>query len=516
MSQVWVPWRERPERFQLRGLKFFAWAPILMVYGAFKRFPAVMFYGGGVALCLVIWMHAELFDFMETKFLQDAAVNNPAELSFFGGTLSLAETQAGVALHIGPSWEWLAYALYPVGHELVRDLLAMTGVFILISLIPLFTIWWERKVSAHIQSRIGPMRVGGWHGWTQTLADGVKLVAKEDFIPKDGDRPMFRLAPYLTFVPTIVAFAALPFGSYWIFRNTDVGLLFILAMLGIEVVGVILAGWSSNNKWSMLGAMREACQMVSYEIPMGMALLLPVMIAGTLNLNTMGQQQAGGWFTWFCFTNPFMFAAALAYYIASLASCKRAPFDLAESESELVAGFHTEYSGFRWSMFFFAEYCAMFVGGGLATILFFGAWYSPISEAWLSAHLSGVWKVQEGIGKTFIMGILGSGPLWFILKCALFVYIQLWLRWTLPRIRIDQVLYACVQVLLPMMMILLLGNTAWILLVPEGSMLASSVSYVLGGVGGLIILSFVVVAIRGFVKRRQLVGYLAIDSLPGA
>ena len=158
----------------------------------------------------------------------------------------------------------------------------------------------------------------------------------------------------------------------------------------------------------------------------------------------------------------------------------------------------------------------MFLVSGLATIRFVGAWYSPVSEAWLSAHWTGVWKVQEGLGKTLIMGILGSGPVWFILKCAILVYIQLWLRWTLPRIRIDQVLYACVQVLLPMMMILLLGNTAWILLVPEGSMLASSVSYVLGGVGGLIILSFVVVAIRGFAKRRQLVGYLAIDPLPGS
>ncbi len=158
----------------------------------------------------------------------------------------------------------------------------------------------------------------------------------------------------------------------------------------------------------------------------------------------------------------------------------------------------------------------MFVVSGLATILFFGALYSPLSEAWLSAHLSGVWKVQEGFGKTFIMGILGSGPLWFILKCALLIYIQLWIRWTLPRIRIDQVLYACVQVLLPMMMILLLGNTVWILLVPEDSVTHSSVTYILGGLGALIVLSFVVVAIRGFVRRRQLVGYLAVDPLPGS
>ena len=280
MSQVWVPWRENPERFKLRGLKAIAWTPLLIVYGLFKRFPSALFYGGGVALCLLIWLHAELFAFIEKNFLLDAEVNITSGVSFFGGQLSLAELKTGVTTHVGPNWEWLAYPLYPVGHEFVRDILAMTGLMIIISIIPLFCVWWERKVSAHIQSRVGPMRVGGWHGWTQTLADGVKLIAKEDFIPKEGDRPLFRLAPYLTFVPTIMAFIALPFGSYWVFRNTDVGLILILAILGVEVVGVILAGWASNNKWSVYGAMREACQMVSYEIPMGMVLLLPVMVAG--------------------------------------------------------------------------------------------------------------------------------------------------------------------------------------------------------------------------------------------
>ncbi len=516
MSQVWVPWRENPDRFKLRGFRAIAWAPLLLVYGAFKRFPSAMFYGGGVAVCVVVWFHFELFSFVERNFLLHSGVNNPAQMSYFGGPLSLQEMKTGVRAHISPDWEWLAYPLYPLGHELVRDLVAMGGIIGFISIIPLFAIWWERKVSAHIQSRLGPMRVGGWHGWTQTLADAVKLIAKEDFVPRDGDRPLFRLAPYLTFVPTIMAFVALPFGTYWIFRNTDVGLILVLAMLGIEVVGVIIAGWASNNKWSVYGAMREACQMVSYEIPMSMALLLPVMVAGTLSLSALGSQQSGGWFTWFCFENPFMFATALTYYIASLASCKRAPFDLAESESELVAGFHTEYSGFRWSMFFFAEYCAMFVVSGLATILFFGAWYSPISEAWLGAFLSVDLKLADGLTKTGIMGLLGSGPVWFILKCALLVYIQLWVRWTLPRIRIDQVLYACVQVMLPVMMILLLGNTAWMLLVPEGGLAQSMTNYILGGLGALIALSFAAVAVKGHLRRRQLVGYLAIDPLPGS
>ncbi|MCH7484123.1 MAG: NADH-quinone oxidoreductase subunit H, partial [Chloroflexi bacterium] len=283
-------------------------------------------------------------------------------------------------------------------------------------------IWIERRVVALMQNRKGPNRVGP-AGLLQPIADTIKLLLKEAITTRGADRLLFWLAPIIVFIPTIVVFAVVPFGESMVLADLNVGVLFVIAVAGIMTPAIFIAGWSSNNKWSVYGAMREACQMVSYEIPMGMALLLPVMVAGSLNLNTIGQQQSGGWFTWFCFQNPFMFAAALAYYIASLASCKRAPFDLAESESELVAGFHTEYSGFRWSMFFFAEYCAMFVVSGLATILFFGAWYSPLSEAWLSAHLSGVWKVQEGFGKTFIMGILGSGPLWFILKCALLIYI---------------------------------------------------------------------------------------------
>lgn len=516
MSQVWVPWRENPGRFDRRGLRAIIWGPLLLAYGAFKRFPSMLFYGGAVGLAVLVWLHAELFAFIQSNFLLNPAVNNEAQVSWFGGPLSLEEMKVGVRTHISSGLDWLAYPLYPLGHEFVRDLFAMGAILLLVSLIPVFTIWWERKVSAHIQSRVGPMRVGGWHGWTQLVADSIKLIAKEDFIPRDGDRILFRLAPYIAFVPSILAFAALPFGTYWVFRNTDVGLILVLALLGVEVVGVILAGWSSNNKWSVYGAMREACQMVSYEIPMGMALLLPVMVAGTLNLSVVGSQQSGGWFTWFCFENPFLFATALAYYVASLASCKRAPFDLAESESELVAGFHTEYSGFRWSMFFFAEYCAMYVVSGLAVILFFGAWYSPLSEPWLAAHLTEFWKISDGLFKTLLMGLLGSGPTWFLLKVVLLIYIQLWIRWTLPRIRIDQVLYACVQVLLPMMMLLLLGNTAWMLLVPEGSVLESVTQYVLGVLGALFVLSFVAVALKGFVKRRQLVGYLAVDPLPGS
>ena len=194
-------------------------------------------------------------------------------------------------------------------------------------------------------------------------------------------------------------------------------------MLAIEVLGVIMAGWASNSKWSLYGAMREGCQLVSYEIPMGLSLLAAVVATGSVNLVTLGESQSGGWFSWLIFQNPFLFLAFFTYYIASLASCKRSPFDLPEGESELVAGFHTEYSGFRFVMFFFAEYVAMFAVSALATIIFLGGWNSPVGGP--------------------------SSPLWFVLKSTFLVWVQMWIRWTLPRIRIDQVMHACVKYLLP-------------------------------------------------------------------
>src|SRR5687767_6568992 len=246
-----------------------------------------------------------------------------------------------------------------------------------VSLIAMFSIWWERKVAGHIQSRLGPNRVGPI-GLLQSLADGAKLILKEDLIPKDADHLLFRLAPYLAFAPAFAAFLAVPFGPDFTFEpRLSVGVFWILAILSVEVMGVILAGWASNNKWSVYGAMREACQMVSYEIPLGISIIVGVMAAGTLNLVQLGHIQQGGIHTWLVFRNPFAFLAFFTYFIASLASNKRAPFDLPESESELVAGFHTEYSGLRFSFFFFAEYAAMFVVGGIQTAMFLGGWHDP-------------------------------------------------------------------------------------------------------------------------------------------
>jgi NADH-quinone oxidoreductase subunit H len=284
-------------------------------------------------------------------------------------------------------------------------------------------------------------------------------------------------------------------------------------MLGIEVVGVIIAGWASNNKWSVYGAMREACQMVSYEIPMGMSLLIPVMTAGTLQLTAIADRQGGGFHSWFVFANPWCFAAFFTYYIAALASCKRAPFDLPESESELVAGFHTEYSGFRWSLFFFGEYVAMFVVSGLAVILFLGGWKSPFPPAWAPAG--------DGFFPQLVRGLFFEGPILFVLKSAFLYYVQLWVRWTLPRIRIDQVLYACVQVMLPLTMVLLLGNTVWILGLDHLGWgwlraLDTALHAALVVVGYLLVAAMLGIAAYGYANKRRLVGSLVVDHLPGA
>jgi NADH-quinone oxidoreductase subunit H len=256
--------------------------------------------------------------------------------------------------------------------------------------------------------------------------------------------------------------------------------------------------------------------MVSYEIPMGMALLVPAVTVGSLNLRQIGEAQADGWFSWLAFANPFTFIAMVSYFIASLASCKRAPFDLPEAESELVAGFLTEYSGFRWALFFFAEYAAMFVVAGILVIVFLGGWNSPLPVSW------GDWVVAQ-VGDNWIAhginGVLFSGPIWFILKATCFLFVQLWVRWTLPRVRIDQVLYACVQVLLPLTMLLLLLATLWAWASTSGStawaVWAQIWNIVLGLIGMVFVGGFIAIAAYGTYHRRRLVGNLAVDALVG-
>lgn len=529
MTQFTVPWHpERQVRYGPVGRVFAGIGRgTARVVGPFvARFPGMILISAVIGTAIIVWIHALIFAYVDAKILEPATaegvISAPASLNAPSTWGLPPSTLHDYIVRSGGFPKKMAgalqYLLWPVQFGIVRDFVALGAIFGLFNIIPIYTIWWERKVAGRIQSRLGPMRVGGWHGWSQSLADGIKLMLKEDLIPKDADRVLFRLAPYLAIIPAALGFVALPFGDRYVFRELDVALVFILGVLGIEVVGVILAGWASNNKWSVYGAMREACQMVSYEIPMGMALLVPVVTAGTLSLRQIGQVQSEGWFSWLAFSSPFAFVAFVVYFIASLASCKRAPFDLPEAESELVAGFHTEYSGLRWSFFFFAEYAAMFVVSGLATIMFLGAWHSPLPTSWGDSMVASMpnWPVLA----RGIKGILFSGPIWFLLKCVFFLYVQIWLRWTLPRIRIDQVLYGCVQVMLPLTMLLLLGVTLWVWAMTAGGagwhLLGQISMYILGAIGAVLALLFPAIALYGFYHRRRLPGWLAVDALPGS
>ncbi|QDU60738.1 NADH-quinone oxidoreductase subunit H [Planctomycetes bacterium Pan216] len=316
-------------------------------------------------------------------------------------------------------------------------------------------IWMERKVSGRIQDRLGPTRVGGRFGWLQSLADGAKLIQKEDLVPDSADQILFRLAPYVVMLGSFVAFLALPFSNGWVAVNLNIAVFFMLAVMSVEVFGVIMAGYSSGSKWSLLGGMREAAQVVSYEIPMAICVVIPIMVAGTLNLNTIANQQAGMFWNWYLFQSPILFVTSFVYFTCATASCKRAPFDLAEAESELVAGFLTEYSGMRWSFFFLAEYASMFAVSGIFVILFLGGWNGPI-PIWYGIDFGDVW-----IGKFF-------GLLNFLIKSSLMVFVMMWLRWTLPRLRIDQVMTTCLKYLLPMSCGLLLLQAIWQVIFPNG------------------------------------------------
>jgi NADH-quinone oxidoreductase subunit H len=346
-------------------------------------------------------------------------------------------------------WTWMAYTLAALVH-----------IFLLLNLVAvgaLLFIWLERKVSGRIQDRLGPTRVGGRFGWLQTLADGIKLLTKEDLMPSGADGMLFKLAPYVSFCASLSAFMAIPFagGEYpFVAIHLNVAVFFIIAVLGLEVFGVILAGYSSASKWSLFGAMREAAQVVSYEVPLGMCAVVPVLLAGSMDLVTIGDRQAGTFINWFIFHDPFTFITFWVYFTCATASVNRAPFDLAEAESELVAGFHTEYSGLRWSFFFMAEYGSMMAVSLLASILFLGGWHGPIP---ISTYLG--WNFNHG----FHHGLAGNvlGTLNMLIKGITGVTVMMWVRWTLPRLRIDQVITTCLKYCVPIAAIAFLGATLW-------------------------------------------------------
>ncbi len=322
-------------------------------------------------------------------------------------------------------------------------------------------IWAERKIAGRIQDRLGPTRTGGRFGWLQSVADGIKLLAKEDLMPDGADGLLFRLAPYVSFCASFCAFICLPFAFDVVGQRLNVAVFFVVAVLGLEVFGVILAGYASASKWSLFGAMREAAQVVSYEVPLGMCVVVPVMLAGTMDMVTIAEKQAGWFWSWYLFHDPFTFVIFWVYVTCAVASVNRAPFDLAEAESELVAGFHTEYSGLRWSYFFMAEYGSMFLVSAMAAVLFLGGWNGPIPVATLAG-------LSEGTGDTahYLVRLLGLANL--LGKATLGVLVMMWIRWTLPRLRIDQVMSTCLKYCTPIAAAMFAGAMLWQVALPGG------------------------------------------------
>ncbi len=351
-----------------------------------------------------------------------------------------------------------------------------------------FAIYAERKIAAFIQDRLGPTEVGPF-GLLQTVADLLKLLQKEDIVPLAADRLLFYLAPVVIFAGVMAGFAVVPLPPTFQGSAAEVGVFYLLAIVSLDVLGVLMAGWGSNNKFSVYGAMRAVAQIISYEIPLGIAVLCVVMVSQSLNLQEISWQQGiwagtalegarattvnylfgikatgidithvGGFLTWNIFRVPLLFLAFIMFFISSLAEANRAPFDLPESESELIGGYHTEYSGFRWALFMLSEYGMMLLVSMLASVLFLGGWNTllpnlgPLELASWTSGMPGTWAAHLW------------GAFWLLSKTFVLVFLQMWARWTYPRMRVDQLMSLCWKYLIPLGLVLLAGCGVWRLL----------------------------------------------------
>lgn len=288
-----------------------------------------------------------------------------------------------------------------------------------------YATYFERKIIGHMQVRMGPMLVG-WHGLLQPIADGIKSFFKEDIIPEQADKPLFLAAPIICLVAMMVSLAVLPFAKGWALADINIGLLFIFAMSSLASYGIILAGWASNSKYTLLGGMRSMAQVISYEISMGLSLVGVMMLSGSLNLTQIVEAQGSSFTGMYIFIQPVAF---FVFFIAMLAETNRVPFDLPEAETELVSGYCTEYSGMRYAMFFMAEYIGMFVMASIGVVCFLGGWNGPFNIPFFP-------------------------PIWFILKVYLIMFLFIWIRATIPRYRYDQLMAIGWKLLIP----LTLGN----------------------------------------------------------
>jgi NADH-quinone oxidoreductase subunit H len=377
--------------------------------------------------------------------------------------------------------------------------LPLVFALVIVALLPLvagYIVLVERKVMADMQVRLGPMRVGP-HGLLQPIADAVKLLLKEDIIPESADRLIFWGAPLISVTAAMVALAALPIGPFFQIADLNIGLLFILGVSSLGIFGIVLGGWASNSHYSLLGALRSAAQLVSYETSAGMAIVAGLLLAGTLSTRGIVQAQADAG-VWFAFAAPVGF---FIYLVASIAETNRAPFDMPEAESELVAGYMTEYSGFRWALYFLAEYTNMMVVASIATTLFLGGWLRPFAGSSFFNFLDylppllllGIaaycfWRAprQPVLVQKMFMAVVGllcmgvalvlglpvlapagtlvasakpgiHGAFWFLFKVSAYIYVFMWLRFTFPRYRFDQLMHLGWQLLVPLSIVNVMG-----------------------------------------------------------
>ena len=346
---------------------------------------------------------------------------------------------------------------------LVQYLTVTTGKIMLVTvgviLIVAFSTYFERKVIGGMQARVGPNRVGP-KGLLQPFADVIKLLIKEVVVPSESNRYLFVIAPLLTLIPALVTWAVIPLNDWYVIADIDAGLLYVLAITSVGVYGVILAGWATNSKYAFLGAMRSAAQIVAYEIAMGFALVGILMAGGSLNLGDIVAKQSGGFSNWFVI---WLFPLFLVYWIAGVAETNRAPFDVAEGESEIVAGFHVEYSGVAFALFFLAEYANMVLIASLTAIFFLGGWASPFEG----------WQIFERFHDTpFIGWFFGGGFPWLFIKMCFFMYVFFWMRATFPRYRYDQIMRLGWKVFIPVTIVWIFveGVLAWMQVGPWASL----------------------------------------------
>lgn len=314
----------------------------------------------------------------------------------------------------------------------------------------------ERKISADLQARIGPNRVGPF-GLLQFLADGVKMILKEDIVTTNADRFTFNLAPFLCLIGVFATLAVVPFSSGFMLVNLNVGIFYLLGMASLVGIGVFLGGYASNSKWAMLGGMRGASQIISYEIPATLSIIAIVILAGGLSMGTLIGGQGGAPHEWYIFHNPFAFIGFFVFFISALAETNRAPFDLPEAESELVSGYHTEYSGMKFGLFALAEYIEVFVVCGVAVALFLGGYKVPFdlgSGKLLVEKLGLDSMLAQNVGQLLELGS-------FFTKTLALYYVVIWVRWTLPRLRVDQLMTLCWKYLTPIAIFNLLGCAVW-------------------------------------------------------